>query len=116
MNNTVLKQLNSNRKTLDANVLSVLQYLHLTPAETCILNVAHEIGFGELQNVEIAADGASIRKEISQTQLGFIHLIRNEGIAFISRITVHNGEPTVIEIDGTSQGIKYTRKLKIQAV
>ncbi len=107
------KQLSSKRNTLDAIGKPVLKYLHLRPDEIRVLDVARQVGFGELHNIELLDCDASEERQVSPNQQKFIHLVRSDGISFISKIVVHNGEPAVIEIGGSSQGIKYTRKLKV---
>jgi hypothetical protein len=86
---------------------------NLSASEAALLEVAREIGFGELLDVEIEDDHDPHPQPVSHEQSRFLVVLRRAGIRHADVIVVHNGVPTQIEIDGTLFGIKYKRKLRV---
>ncbi len=82
-------------------------------SEADVLDVAEEIGYGELYDVELTQGAGSVQREVSSEQQKFLELVRGLGIQRIARLVVHNGLPSVIEIPGESHGIVYRQKLKV---
>ena len=99
--------------TLDKTPASVLNY-PLTPIEATILAAAQEIRFGELLEVEVKDSPECIHMPLTAPQKAFIEALRNRGIRYLDKITVHNGNPQQIEIDGLMEGIRYTQKIRFQ--
>ena len=102
---------NQSVHTIDKIPTSVLNY-PLTPMEATILAAAAEIEFGELLEVEVRDSQERIHMPLTAPQKAFIEALRNRGIRYLDRITVHNGYPQQIEIDGVMEGIKYTKKIR----
>ncbi len=90
----------------------MLQLELIEQSEADVLDVAEEIGYGELYDVELT-QGAAVQREVSGEQQKFLELVRGLGIQRIARLVVHNGLPSVIEIPGESHGIVYRQKLKV---
>jgi hypothetical protein len=78
-----------------------------------LLDTVEEVGFGEIFDVDVQPSHVHVHRQLSNTQLKFTEMVAGMGITHITKLTVHNGEPAVMEIDGTSHGMKYRRKLKI---
>ena len=108
MNRTVANQ---SVHALDKTPVSVLNY-PLTPIEATILAAAAEIEFGELLEVEVRDSQERVHMPLMAPQKAFIEALRTRGIRYLDRITVHNGYPQQIEIDGVMEGIKYTKKIR----
>ncbi len=81
-------------------------------SEAEVLDLAEEIGYGELYDVELM-QGHSVQREVSGEQQKFLDLVRGLGIRHIAKLVVHNGLPSVIEIPGERHGIAYRQKLKV---
>jgi hypothetical protein len=100
-------------RTIDKTPTSVLNY-PLTPIEATILAAAQEIQFGELLEVEVKDSPERIHMPLTAPQKAFIEALRNRGIRYLDKITVHNGNPQQIELDGLMEGIKYKQKIRFQ--
>ena len=105
--------MNQTVHTLDKTPISMLNY-PVTPTEATILAVAQEIRFGEMLEVEVKDSPERIPLPLTATQKAFIEALRQRGIRYLDRITVHNGYPQQIEIDGLIEGIRYTQKIRFQ--
>jgi hypothetical protein len=110
MNRTVVNQSDN---TLDRTGTCVLNY-PLTPTEAGILEAAKWLQFGELLEVEVKDSPERIHMPLTAPQKAFIEALRNRGIRYLDRITVHNGYPQQIELDGMVEGIKYKQKIRFQ--
>ena len=87
--------------------------LHLlTETEAAILDAAACVKFGELLNIEIEEGERRVSKLITAAQVAFVNLLRDEGIARLDCIIVHQGIPSQIEISGPYGTIKYKRKIR----
>ena len=104
---------NQTVRTLDKTPVSVLNY-PLTPIEATILAAAAEIEFGELLEVEVRDSQERIHMSVTAPQKAFIEALRNRGIRYLDKVTVHNGYPQQIELDGQVEGIKYKQKIRFQ--
>ena len=98
----------------------MIQYLLIDPSEAAALDVAAEVQFGEIHNVDFRPPSLCeakllVKRELTDGQLDFINLLRNQDVRFIDTITVHNGQPAIVEIKGASHGLNYIRKLKIKS-
>ncbi len=91
----------------------MIQLEYMQKSEADVLDLAEEIGYGELYNVELTQGTASVQREVSGEQQKFLELVRGLGIRHIARLVVHNGLPSVIEIPGERHGIAYRQKLKV---
>ncbi len=81
-------------------------------SESDVLDLAEEIGYGELYNVELT-QGGSVQRKVSGEQQKFLALVRGLGIRHITKLVVHNGLPSAIEIPGEKHGIAFRQKLKV---
>ncbi len=87
--------------------------LHLlTETEAAILDAAACVRFGELLNIEIEEGERRVSRLITAAQVAFVNLLRDEGIAKLDCIIVHQGIPSQIEIYGKHGTIKYKRKIR----
>ncbi len=92
----------------------MLQSAHIDAGAAQALNLAADIGFGEIYNVELhAPNSKQVDYRLTADQQRFIDLIEDLGIQHIDKLTIHNGCPSVMEIPGTKYGLAYRRKLKI---
>ncbi len=91
----------------------MIQLERMDKSEADVLDVAEEIGYGELYNVELAQGGASLQRAVSGEQQKFLELVHGLGITHIAKLVVHNGLPSVIEIPGERHGIAFRQKLKV---
>ncbi len=82
-------------------------------SESDVLDLAEEIGYGELYDVELTQGAASVQREVSGEQQKFLELVRGLGIRHITKLVIHNGLPSVIEIPGEKHGIAFRQKLKV---
>src|SRR5512134_3014777 len=103
--------MNQSVRTLDKTSTSVLNFA-LTPTEAVILAAAAEIQFGELLDVEVKAENAFVLMNLSAAQHAFVKTIRKEGVRYLDSITIHNGYPSQIEIEGQFDRIHYRRKIR----
>ena len=110
MSRTIANQLVS---TIDKTPISVLNY-PLTPTEAAILEAARWLQFGELMEVEVKDSPERIHMPLTAPQKAFIEALRQRGLRYLDKVTVHNGYPQQIEIDGTIEGIKYKQKIRFQ--
>ena len=90
----------------------MIQLEYMEKSEADVLDLAEEIGYGELYDVELT-QGGSVQREVSGEQQKFLALVRGLGIRHITKLVVHNGLPSVIEIPGERHGIAYRQKLKV---
>ncbi len=90
----------------------MIQLELIEKSEAEVLDLAEEIGYGELYDVELT-HGASVQREVSGEQQKFLDLVRGLGIRHIAKLVVHNGLPSVIEIPGERHGIAFRQKLKV---
>lgn len=95
---------------LDKTAPSMLHLL--TTNEAAILDAAAHVKFGELLDVEIVTGEPSVPRKINAAQISFIKTLRDEGLAKLDTIIVHNGIPSQIEVDGVFGTIKYRRKIR----
>ena len=90
----------------------MIQLELIEKSQADVLDLAEEIGYGELYDVELT-QGAAVQRAVSGDQQKFLELVRGLGIRYIAKIVVHNGLPSVIEIPGERHGIAYRQKLKV---
>lgn len=83
----------------------------LTEHEENLIDAIHEMRFGELYGVEIPADGERLHKLLSPAEQELIYFIR-AGHQYIDILTVHNGQPTLAEIDCKIRGFRTRRKVR----
>jgi hypothetical protein len=91
----------------------MLKSLDITTQEGHILDVAARIKFGEILNAEIHCRENVKQRELTEAQERFVTMLREEGWVCLSKITIHNGEPATVEIDGEDGGLAYKIKRKI---
>jgi hypothetical protein len=99
--------------TIDKTATCVLNY-PLTPTEAAILEAARWLQFGELMEVEVKDSPERIHMPLTAPQKAFIEALRNRGIRYMDKVTVHNGYPQQIELDGQVEGIRYKQKIRFQ--
>ena len=98
---------------LDKTSTSVLNY-PLTPTEAAILAAAQEIQYGELLKVAVEDSGERVPMTLSRQQKVFVETLRKQGIRYLESITIHNGYPQQIEVEGAFGSIQYRRKIRFQ--
>ncbi len=91
----------------------MIQLQRIEKSEAHVLDLAEEIGYGELFDVELTQGAACVQRRVNGEQQKFLELVRGLGIQYIARLVVHNGLPSVIEIPGERHGIAYRQKLKV---
>jgi hypothetical protein len=97
--------------TIDRTLTGVLNLL--TEQEASILDAAALVKFGELVNVEVDSKAKpTVSRRLTDVQIAFIKVLRNEGVTRLDSIIVHNGVPSQIEIYGMHKTIQYKRKIR----
>ncbi len=92
----------------------MLQSAQIEHSLAQVLDLAEEIGYGEIYNVELGGPNAPcVAREITAEQHKFIQMVAGMGITSITKLVVHNGCPSVMEIPGERHGYAYRQKLKI---
>ena len=110
MTGTVTNRLVHN---LDKTSTSVLNF-PLTPTEAAILAAAQEIQYGELLKVAVEESSERVPMTLSSQQKAFVETLRKQGIRYLESITIHNGYPQQIEVEGAFGSIQYRRKIRFQ--
>ncbi len=92
----------------------MLQSVHIDDGTARALDLAAEIGFGEIYHIDLRSPQRKlVEYRVSADQQRFVELIEDLGIQHIDKLTVHNGCPSVMEVPGMKYGLAYRRKLKI---
>jgi hypothetical protein len=92
----------------------MIQSILVDETEAAALDVAAEVGFGEIYDVELRRPiAASVQRELTDMQRRFIELTRNQALSHITKLTVHEGVITVVEVEGSVDGMRFRRKLKV---
>jgi hypothetical protein len=91
----------------------MLKSIHVTSLEDNVLNVAVHVKYGEISDITLDDEDRTRIREVTEIQERFIQLVRDEGMIFLNKIVVHNGEPATIELLGELKGLKYRIKRKI---
>ena len=92
----------------------LLSYL-VTAREQELLDVIREVQYGELYGVEIEAQEPEREELVSPAERDLLEAIRG-GLQYIDVLTIHNGEPSVAELDYKSAGFRCRKKIKFPTV
>jgi hypothetical protein len=76
-----------------------------------LLSAIDATQFGQIENVTVEHDVASIPAVVSENQRDLIALIRS-GTRYFDSISVHRGEPVIAETSGTDFGFRCRKKIK----
>lgn len=92
----------------------LLSYL-VSAREQELLDCLREVQYGEMYGVEIAAQEPGIEELVSPAERDLLEAIR-DGMQYIDVLTIHNGEPSVAELDYKSAGFRCRKKIKFPTV
>ena len=92
----------------------LLSYL-VSAREQELLDVIHEVQYGELYGVEIEAQEPGIEELVSPAERDLLEAIRG-GLQYIDVLTIHNAEPVVAELDYKRAGFRCRKKIKFPTV
>jgi hypothetical protein len=91
----------------------MIQSVHIDTNVAKVLDVAAAVGYGEIYEVDLRPSAVSVLRMVSDGQQRFLELVSRQCLTYVSKLIIHNGEPAVVEIDGSIDGMKFRRKLKI---
>jgi hypothetical protein len=83
----------------------------VTDNEARLLQTLRALKFGELYGMEISAGEVTHVMEINGAERSLICEIRN-GLQYISILHVHEGSPTIAQVDQKLNGFKCRKKIK----
>ncbi|MEL7591636.1 MAG: hypothetical protein AAGU17_10140 [Anaerolineaceae bacterium] len=92
----------------------LLSYL-VSTNEQELLKVIREVEYGELYGVEIAAQEPELEALVSTAERDLLEVIRG-GLQYIDVLTIHNGEPSIAELDYQQAGFRCRKKIKFPTV
>jgi hypothetical protein len=84
----------------------------LSRSEGTLLDLATDIAFGELHDVDIKP-GEDTQRQITEQQFRFLRIIRELGVLNLNKVTIQNGVPVFLEVFGEKNGIRFIQKFKI---
>lgn len=93
----------------------MLSFYIVTAREQELLDVIHEVQYGELYGVEIEAQEPGIEELVSPAERDLLEAIRG-GLQYIDVLTIHNAEPVVAELDYKRAGFRCRKKIKFPTV
>lgn len=93
----------------------MLSSLSVSSSERKLLTLIREVGFGEMYGVEILEGEHDYVVTPTQAEHDLLMAIRN-GLQHIDVLTIHNGEPTMAEVDFKDSGFRCRKKIKFPTV
>ena len=84
-------------------------------SELELLEAIREVEHGEMYGVEVDVTEPTITAQLSQSARDLLDTIRN-GIQYIDVLTIHNGEPSLAEVDFKKNGFRCRKKIKFPTV
>ncbi len=92
----------------------MIHLAHMNTSLAQVLDLAEEIGYGEIYDVELESPHTpSVQRKVTTEQQKFVEIVYGMGITSIAKLVIHNGCPSVLEIRGERYGLPYRQKLKI---
>jgi hypothetical protein len=89
--------------------------MKVTKSEKDLILAMGEVGYGQILDAElpIKKESENYDLDISGKSRSLIEYLREEEIHELDSITVHQGLPTQIEVQGFAQGFKYKKKVNL---
>lgn len=78
-----------------------------------LLRTTREIRYGELFGVDLDMRGSRETIFVSLAEKDLIRMITDEGIVYIDVLTVHQGDPVIVEMDQELNGFRCRKKVKL---
>lgn len=80
--------------------------------EAALLDLAERIGFGDIYDVTLDRS-LTANRQVSPAQARFLGILARDGVCHLARVTIHEGVPVQIEVEGERDGIRYTQKIRV---
>lgn len=93
----------------------MLVSIKVSDSELELLNAIREVEHGEMYGVEVDVTEPYVTLGVSQPCADLLTMIRN-GIQYIDVLTIHNGEPSLAEVDFKKYGFRCRKKIKFPTV